>query len=158
MRGREVPSQNKKFEITLHYPDETPAGKVEYIDGISRVFNEKREFLFEVEGIFPPRPRTSSMEWIDKVLEKGLKDGRKRFILYVASRYLLNVKGLTEEETVERLKEFYYKGGGRVYDTWLRSVVRGVKTKGLRPPSLRTLELKDKELYLEIKKVLEENS
>mgnify|MGYP001772635859 FL=1 len=89
------------------------------------------------------------------MLEKGLPDGRKRFILYVASRYLVNIKNLSEEEALEKLKEFYYKAGtGKIYDAWIRSVIKGVKSKGLRPPSLKKLQEKDPELYEEIKRVL----
>jgi hypothetical protein len=29
---------------------------------------------------------------VEKVIEKGLPDGRKRFILYVLSAYLVNVR------------------------------------------------------------------
>ncbi|MCH1770132.1 MULTISPECIES: DNA primase noncatalytic subunit PriX [Metallosphaera] len=148
-------SRETKFTILLHYPDGSPAGKSEYEEGISRVYDEAGQFLFEVDGIFPPRPRTTSMDWIEKVLEKGLADCRKRFILYVGSRYLVNVKKLPEDDAVEKLKEFYYKSGGKIYETWIRSVVRGVKSKGLMPPSLKSLELKDRELYRAIKSVLE---
>ncbi|AWS00173.1 DNA primase noncatalytic subunit PriX [Metallosphaera hakonensis] len=148
-------SRESKFRVNLHYLDGMPAGHSEYQDGMSRVFNENGEFLFETDGIFPPRPRTTSLDWIDVVLDRGLSDGRKRFILYVASRYLVNVKGLPEDQAVEKLKEFYYKSGGKVYDTWIRSVLRGVKSKGLMPPSLKRLELKDRELYKAIKEVLE---
>ena len=55
-----------------------------------------------------------------------MEDGRKRFILYVASRYLVNIKGLSEEQAVEALNEFAQrKGSGKVYESWLRNVVRG---------------------------------
>jgi hypothetical protein len=34
---------------------------------------------------------------VKKVVEKGLPNGRMRFILYVLSAYLVNVKRLSEE-------------------------------------------------------------
>jgi hypothetical protein len=34
---------------------------------------------------------------VEKVIERGLPDGRKRFILYVLSAYLVNVKRLINE-------------------------------------------------------------
>jgi hypothetical protein len=37
---------------------------------------------------------------VKKVIEKELPDGRKRSILYVLSAYLVNVKGLSEEEAL----------------------------------------------------------
>ncbi|MDT7901581.1 MAG: DNA primase noncatalytic subunit PriX [Acidianus sp.] len=142
-------------KIILRYPDDTPAGYVIYQDGTSKVYDEDGNLLFEVEGVFPPIPSKVNYSWIDTILEKGLPDGRKRFILYVASRYLVNVKNLNEDEALEKLKEFYYKtGSGKVYDAWIRSVIKGVKTKGLRPPSLKKLQEKDPELYEEIRRVL----
>ncbi|BDC19436.1 hypothetical protein HS5_23260 [Acidianus sp. HS-5] len=75
--------------------------------------------------------------------------------MYVAARYLANVKNLNEEETLEKLKDFYYRTGtGRIYDAWIRSVIKGVKSKGLRPPSLKKLQEKDPELYEEVKRIL----
>jgi len=43
---------------------------------------------------------------VEKVVEKGLPDGRKRFILYVLSAYLVNVKGLSEEEALQVMQGF----------------------------------------------------
>nr|AKL88125.1 EstA2 [uncultured organism] len=148
--------QSKKIKILLNYPDETPAGYSIY-DGIfSKVYDEKGELLFEVNGLFPPRITTRNYSWIEKILNSGLSDGRKRFILYVASRYLVNVKKVDEEEALKDLRDFYYKNGsGRIYDAWLRSVIRGVQEKKLLPPSLKNIQDRDKELYEEITKILE---
>ncbi|ARM76073.1 DNA primase noncatalytic subunit PriX [Acidianus manzaensis] len=143
------------MKIQLRYPDDTPAGYVIYENGLSKVYDEKGNEIFEVNGVFPPLPSKVNYSWIEKVLENGINDGRKRFILYVASRYLVNVKGLSEDEALERLKEFYYKNGsGKIYDAWIRSVIKGVKSKGLRPPSLKKLQEKDRELYEEVSKIL----
>jgi hypothetical protein len=38
---------------------------------------------------------------VEKVIEKELPDDRKRFILYILSAYLVNVKGLSEEEALQ---------------------------------------------------------
>ncbi|AOL15924.1 hypothetical protein BFU36_03380 [Sulfolobus sp. A20] len=148
--------ESKRRKIILHYPDDTPAGYIEYNGDSSKVYDENDNFLFEVNGIFPPKPKSSSdFSWIDKVLEKGIQDGRKRFILYVASRYLVNIKGLGDEEAIQALKEFYYKvPTGKIYDSWLKSVVNGVKNKGLLPWSLEKISEKDKEMYNEIIKIL----
>ncbi|WP_338600719.1 DNA primase noncatalytic subunit PriX [Sulfolobus tengchongensis] len=151
--------EKKSKRILVHYPDDTPAGYIEYANGISVIYNNEGELLFRVRGKFPPPPHKSSdYSWIDKVLEKGLQDSRKRFILYVASRYLVNVKGVSEEEAINLLKEFYYKSqSGKVYESWLKSVIRGVKNKGLLPWSLKRIEERDKEMYNEIMKVLKGN-
>ncbi|AAK40821.1 DNA primase noncatalytic subunit PriX [Saccharolobus solfataricus] len=150
-------SQEKKAKkIILHYPDDTPAGYIEYAEGSSSIYDNEGNFLFKVEGKFPPQPKKSSdYSWIEKVLEMGLQDSRKRFILYVASRYLVNVKGVNEDEALQTLKEFYYKlQSGKVYESWLKSVINGVKKKGLLPWSLKRIEERDKEMYNEIIRVL----
>jgi hypothetical protein len=41
------------------------------------------------------RPRR--YEWVEKIIEEGFPDGRKRLMLYVLSAYLINVKRLSEE-------------------------------------------------------------
>ncbi|MEM1626978.1 MAG: DNA primase noncatalytic subunit PriX [Sulfolobaceae archaeon] len=138
----------KKFD--LYYPNDSYAGYVIF-DGIySKIFDENNNLLFEVLGRFPPKQRKNkdNYEWIDKIIELGLEDCRKRFILYVASRYLINVKGLDDEKVIDILREFYYKkGGGKIYDSWLRSVIKGVREKKLLPWSLDKIKNKDKELY-----------
>ena len=148
--------QEDKKRFTLSYPDGSYAGYVIFDGKYSKVYDENGELLFEVEGIFPPVRRKVNYQWIEKILEKGLPDCRKRFILYVASRYLVNVKGLDENTAVEELKEFYNKYGGKVYESWIKSVVRGVKAKKLMPWSLKRIEEKDKEMYEIISKILNE--
>jgi hypothetical protein len=44
--------------------------------------------------------------WVEKVVERGLPDRRKSFILYVLSAYLVNVKRLDEDEAMEVVQEF----------------------------------------------------
>lgn len=108
-----------------------------------------------------PRDRAVSKRYsyIEIVLERGLPDGRKRFILYVASRYLVNVKGLSVDEALEALRGFLeascrnHGNCGRVYDSWLRSVLRGVGEKRLYPPGLSRLGERDPELYALVARV-----
>ncbi len=145
----------QEVTIRLYYPDGEPAGRAEF-DGYSTVvYDSKGRLLFVVDGPFPPRPKKVNYDWIEKVLENGLEDGRKRFILYVASRYLVNVKGLSEEQALEVLKGFAAKrGSGKVYESWMRSVLRGVKSKGLKPWSLKRLQEKDPELFKQVESAL----
>ena len=146
---------SQEVKIRLYYPDGEPAGRAEF-DGYSTVvYDNKGKLLFIVDGPFPLRPKKANYEWIEKVLEKGLDDGRKRFILYIASRYLVNVKGLSEEQALEVLKDFVAKkGSGKVYESWMRSVLRGVKNKGLKPWSLKRLQERDPELFKQVEAAL----
>lgn len=101
------------------------------------------------------RKRKSNYNYVDEILRRGLEDGRKRFILYCASRYLVNVLNMNVDEALNKLMEFAEKseklpgftGDGRIYRSWVRSVLRGVKKEKLLPYSLNKLKEKDGELY-----------
>jgi len=141
---------SRGVKYNLYYPDESYAGYVIFDGVYSRIFDQDNNLLFEILGRFPPKVKNmkNDYNWIEKVFESGLEDCRKRFILYVGSRYLVKVKGLDEEKAIEILREFYYKkGGGKIYDSWLRSVVKGVREKKLLPWSLERIKNKDRELY-----------
>ena len=106
------------------------------------------------------RRSKSKWGWIEAVLRSGLPDGRKRFILYIASRYLVNVKGYSMDEALEVLQGFLdascrnYGNCGRVYQSWLRSVLNGVKAGGYMPWSLNTLRDRDRDLHRIVEGVL----
>ena len=114
-------------------------------------------------GLVRPR-RCGRFNYIEKVLERGLEDGRKRFILYCAARYLVNVKGLEVREAINEIMYFIekseelpdFKGNGKVYESWVRSVIHGVKSKKLMPYSLEKLKEKDEELYKLVQEVIRE--
>ncbi|MBP1449453.1 MAG: DNA primase noncatalytic subunit PriX [Thermoproteus sp.] len=84
-------------------------------------------------------PRAKRMAWIDALIDACMPDCRKRFILYVLSRYLVNVLGLGLEESTEKIVEWYnscsnkFNVGGKIYKSWVTSVVRAVKDKKLMP-------------------------
>jgi len=92
-------------------------------------------------------------DWVEKIIEKGLPDGRKRFILYVLSAYLVNVKRLSEEEALQVVQEFLenscrnHSNCGKVYGSFIRGDLQRVKSKGLKPVNLEKLREKDPELY-----------
>jgi hypothetical protein len=79
---------------------------------------------------------------VEKVIEKGLPDGRRRSILYVLSAYLVNVKGLSEEEALQVVQEFIenscrnHSSCEKIYESFIRGDFHRVKSKGLRPASL----------------------
>lgn len=84
--------------------------------------------------------------WIEKVISKGLPDGRKRFILYVLTPYLATILKLEEEEAMKIVKEFIdnsCRNHGKcekIYDSWIRSCLRGAKQKGIKPARLENLD------------------
>ena len=97
---------------------------------------------------------------VEKVVEKGIPDRRKRFILYVLSAYLANVKRLDEDEAFRVVEEFLdnsrrnYGKCEKVYESFIRGDLQRVKSKGLRPTTLEKLREKDPELHSLIEHVL----
>jgi len=101
-----------------------------------------------------PRVITASTgkSWIWRVVERGLPDGRKRFILYVLAPHLTS-SGKSEDEIIEVCREFIensckkHNNCSKIYDSWLKSVVRSAKRHGFRGFSLNILRDRDPELY-----------
>ncbi len=101
----------------------------------------------------PQRRPGGNYEWVERLLEKGVPDGRHRLILYVISRYLVNVKGLDEKEAAAEISDFIqrscrnYGNCTKVYESWIRNVVSKVKSGRWRPWTLERLKEKDPQLY-----------
>jgi hypothetical protein len=99
-------------------------------------------------------------KWVEKVIESGLPDGRHRFILYVLSAYLVNIKSLGIEEAHQIVKKFIenscrnFNNCSKVYDSLILGDLKRVKEKGLKPASLKTIQEKDPQLYSIITEVL----
>ena len=118
----------------------------------------------EVEvHVLKPR-KGSRFEWVEKVVERGLPDGRHRFILYVLSAYLMNVKQLSIEEAFQIAKRFVenscrnFNNCSKVYDSFILGDLRRVKTKGVKPLTLKRIREKDPELYETLSKSLQADS
>lgn len=91
--------------------------------------------------------------WVEKLIESGVPDGRSRLILYVISRYLVNVKKLSVEES-ERVIDVFIENScrnhgncGKIYKSWIRRVLESVKTGGWRPWSISRIKENDRQLY-----------
>ena len=112
----------------------------------------------------PPRGGGRLLErysWVEEVIRRGVPDGRSRLILYVISRYLVNVKRLPVEEALLVVKEFLdnscrnHGNCRKIYDSWIRNVLRSVERGGWLPWSLERMKERDPELYDIIKSILE---
>ena len=103
---------------------------------------------------------STAYSWIERVVEKGLPDGRHRFILYFLSAYLVNVKQLSVEEAFQVVKKFVenscknFGNCSKVYDSFIISDLRRVREKKLKPMSLKSLQQRDSELFNIITSVL----
>ncbi|PNV79163.1 MAG: hypothetical protein C0179_07780 [Fervidicoccus sp.] len=120
-----------------------------------------------VRVVMPEIPKTivirkprGSWGWAERVVETGLPDGRKRFILEVLSPYLINVKNLSVEEALEEIKRFIenscknHNNCGKIYESWIKSDLERVRGKRLTSRSLSSLREKDPDLYKVISEVL----
>jgi hypothetical protein len=107
---------------------------------------------------------TNSYRWVERVIESGLPDGRQRFILYVLSAYLVNIKNLGIEEAHQIVKKFIenscknFNNCSKVYDSFILGDLKRVKEKGLKPASMKTIQEKDPQLYSIIMEILNKSS
>lgn len=98
--------------------------------------------------------------WVEKVIERGVPDGRSRLILYVISRYLVNIKGLQPEDAEAVIDSFIeascrnHGNCGKIYKSWVRNVLRHVARGGWKPWSLERLQRDDPQLYEVVRSVL----
>ncbi|WP_232502345.1 DNA primase noncatalytic subunit PriX [Aeropyrum camini] len=98
--------------------------------------------------------------WVEAVLRSGVPDGRSRLILYVISRYLVNVKGLEPGEAEAVIEEFLrvccerHGNCRKIYKSWIRNVLRRVKEGGWRPWTLERIKSEDPELYSIIESII----
>jgi len=98
--------------------------------------------------------------WVEEVIRRGVPDGRSRLILYVVSRYLVNVKGLSLGEAEAVIDAFIeascrnHGNCGKIYKSWVRHVLRRVAEGGWKPWSLERLKREDPELYSTVARVL----
>jgi hypothetical protein len=102
--------------------------------------------------------------WVERVIESGLPDGRHRFILYVLSAYLVNIKNLDIEEAHQVVKKFIenscrnFNNCSKVYDSFILGDLKRVEEKGLKPASLKTIQGKDPQLYSIIMEILNKSN
>ena len=142
----------------------------------SRVLEECRRGLEEcraaykrfLESVCPDRSKCSrgagGYDWVESLISRGVPEGRKRLILYVISRYLVNVKGLEPGEAEEAIQGFIdascsnHGNCGRIYRSWVRHVVSRVSAGGWRPWSLERIKREDPQLYEVISGILKGSS
>ncbi|MEB3860724.1 MAG: DNA primase noncatalytic subunit PriX [Desulfurococcales archaeon] len=108
----------------------------------------------------PRRGLVERYSWVEELIRRGVPDGRSRLILYIVSRYLVNVKNLDPESAVHVVEEFIenscrnHGNCGKIYRSWIRNVLRHVKEGGWLPWKLETLKERDPELYAVVESVL----
>ena len=139
------------------------------LDDLEALLPEKPAVV-EVRVGAPPRGRRSPRwEWVEKVLERGLPDGRRRFIWRVLSRYLRLIKNVDLETCVEICKRFVevscrnWGNCAKIYEATLREFCRAAAEPAsvcngepCRPWRLETICGRDPELCQAVKRALGE--
>jgi len=139
-------------------------GELQLLDP-SEVVIEKLPEIPKPKELKPrPKPKADNAKkawgWVDDVVKSGLPDGRHRFILHVLSPYLANVVGLGVDEYLAVVREFIdnscrnWGNCGKIYDSWIKSDFRRVKSKGVMPWGLKAMKEKDPDLYEIVAKAL----
>ncbi|AFZ70175.1 hypothetical protein Calag_0406 [Caldisphaera lagunensis DSM 15908] len=102
--------------------------------------------------------------WIEKIIKNGVPDGRTRLILYVISRYLINVKKLNDEEALNQINEFInnscknYNNCSQIYKSWIINVIGKVKNGKWKPWNMDKIRNSDPELYKVLEPIIGKNN
>ncbi|MEM1697900.1 MAG: DNA primase noncatalytic subunit PriX, partial [Thermofilaceae archaeon] len=84
-----------------------------------------------------PKPRGTEKKWVWNVVEKGLQDGRKRFMFHVLIPYLVSI-GKDDGEILDICRTFIENSCrnhgkcDKVYESWIRSVIRSARNHGFK--------------------------
>ncbi|MER3602046.1 MAG: DNA primase noncatalytic subunit PriX [Nitrososphaerota archaeon] len=117
-------------------------------DPLRPLYEEARTMAEELEaGRAAVKP--GGYDYIEKLLERPVTDGRHRLVWLVLTPYLVNIKGLDVEEAVAHTVDYLRRTGWS--EPRLQALARyhaeRAKRIGLRPPKLSTIRAKDPQLY-----------
>ncbi|MDG6938889.1 MAG: DNA primase noncatalytic subunit PriX [Nitrososphaerota archaeon] len=92
-----------------------------------------------------PKPRfsgeSSRFNYVEKVLQANVQDGRHRIVWMILPPYLVNVKHLSDEEAFDIIKKYVDKVGWKEQraDRLIRYNIRRARRISLMPPTLERL-------------------
>lgn len=101
-----------------------------------------------------PRPRPSpgaptKYDYVEKLLERPVTDGRHRIVWLILAPYLVNIKGVDDVEAQAQIIDYLHRCGWREepVERFVRYHVQRARRIGLKPPGLTTLLRRDSGLY-----------
>ena len=100
---------------------------------------------------------TIQYEWIEKLLQTPIEDGRKYALWKILCPYLVNIKKLEYEESFEILKMWLEKCNNLRqldFNSYTEIKFKLSNVKHYNPISMKNLAIDNKELYLFIKKLV----
>jgi len=99
------------------------------------------------------------IEWIEKLIEKGVPDGRRRLLAYAIIPYLTNILSLDEDEVLRRVREFIssscrnFKNCSEISEYEITYNVKRIKKLGVKPIRTEKLVKDHNELYKILREV-----
>lgn len=99
---------------------------------------------------------TTTIPYIEKMLEFSLKDYRKNSISLILAPYFVNVLNLSDEQSFEKIKQWSLRCNGvkplepsaNDFDILITNAIKRCKVTGIKPLKFKdTLQYKNKELY-----------
>lgn len=86
--------------------------------------------------------------YIEELMKYPVSDGRHRLVWLVLAPYLVNIKGLGEDEAIEKIRSYIsVTGETREMKKFIEYNVKRARRNKLMPPTLRTLKLEHPDLY-----------
>lgn len=97
-----------------------------------------------------PRPGAPQRyDYVEKLLERPVTDGRHRIVWLILAPYLVNIKGADDVEAQATIIEYLHRCGWREepLERFVRYHVQRARRIGLKPPTLTTLLRRDSGLH-----------
>lgn len=100
---------------------------------------------------YVPAPRVRQGKgylYVEDLIKHPVTDGRHRLVWLVLAPYLVNVKRVSDEEAVDRIREFVAAGGGsHPMNRFVEYNVKRARRNGLLPPTYSTLKAEHPDIY-----------
>jgi hypothetical protein len=121
-----------------------------------RPLYEEAEAIASSLAAARPRPARGGYDYIERLLDSPVSDGRHRLVWLVITPYLVNVKGLEVDEATAHTIEYLRRSGWSEprLERLARYHSERAKRIGLKPPKLSTLKARDPQLYEIIAKAI----
>lgn len=102
-----------------------------------------------VQYVPASRPKTNKgYLYVEDLLLHPVSDGRHRLVWLVLAPYLVNVKKMSDEDTIERIRAFVAVAGeSSELRRFVEYNVRRARRNGLLPPTFSTLKTEHPDIY-----------
>ncbi len=149
----------KIAKYSIKGPEEFPIRRIEYSNEIRKAVKEIKLREPETRGSYRASSSGSSVEWIERLLQHPIPDGRHRILWHVIAPYLMNVKGLDLDQAFEVARDYFMKCNQlnplspsvSQFERTVRYHLKYAQSKQSKPQKLETIRERDPQLYELIK-------